>query len=141
LKSYKEIYPDDLRLKCEHKGSHATFYDLDITIIDGIFVHKLFDKRDNFPFFIIRMPDLSGNIPEHVFYGSIYSEFLRIARASLLYDDFLSKSRLLKDRMLKQGASKFKLSKILDKMFIKNQNAFFSYNTELLKVKQDLMKN
>ena len=86
--SYHLIYSKDLQLKCEHQGNHATFLELDITITDGIFVYKLFDKRNGFPFNIIRMPDKRGNIPSHVFYGSIMSEFLRIARATLLYHDF-----------------------------------------------------
>ena len=43
--------PPKLKLKCEHEGTHATFYDLEINISDDIFVYKLFDKRDDFPFF------------------------------------------------------------------------------------------
>ena len=62
-RSFHLIYPSDLQLKCEHEGCHATFLDLDITVVNGIYVYKLFDKRDNFPFFSVRMPDLSGNIP------------------------------------------------------------------------------
>ena len=31
-KSYREIYPNNLELKCEHEGIHATFLDLDITV-------------------------------------------------------------------------------------------------------------
>ena len=52
-RSFREIYPDNLELKCEHEGTHATFLQLDITIRDGIAIYKLFDKRDNFPFFIV----------------------------------------------------------------------------------------
>ena len=87
-RSYHQIYPSYLQLKCEHQGTHATFMDLEVNISDGIFVYKLFDKRDGFPFFIVRMPDLSGNIPSHVFCGSVVSEFLRIAHCTLLYTDF-----------------------------------------------------
>ena len=61
--SYQEIYPPELQLKCEHSGDHATFLELDIIIVDGIFVYKLFGKRDAFRFFIVRMPHVSGNIP------------------------------------------------------------------------------
>ena len=50
LSSHKDIYPPELELKIEHQGGHATFLDLDITIKDGIFVYKLFDKRDAFHF-------------------------------------------------------------------------------------------
>ena len=64
-----------MELKIEHHGQHATFLDLEINIRQGIFVYKLYDKRDTFPFFIVRMPDLTGNIPSSMFYGSILSEF------------------------------------------------------------------
>ncbi len=113
-KSFQQIYPADLELKCEHQGSHATFLDLEITIENGIFIYKLFDKRENFPFFIVRMPDLSGNIPSHVFYGSVMSEFLRIARCTLLYSDFLPSAISLFKRMINQGGSD---SFILKQMF------------------------
>ena len=96
-KSHENIYPNELQLKCEHKGDHATFLELDITIVDGMFHYKLYDKRDAFPFHIVRMPDASGNLPHHVFYGSILSELLRIARATLNYDDFLKRQRTLSE--------------------------------------------
>ena len=66
-----------------------TFLDLDISVVDNIFVYKLFDKRGDFPFTIVRMPDLSGNIPSYVFYGSIMSEVLRITCCMLLLSDFI----------------------------------------------------
>ena len=104
-RSFREIYPSELELKCEHEGTHATFYDLDITIVNGKYIYKLFDKRDNFSFFIVRMPDLSGNIPSHVFYGSIMSEFLRIARSTKLYEDFIPVASKLFKRMKNQSGS------------------------------------
>ena len=63
MASYKEVYRKELELKVEHHGNHATFLDLDITIKANIFVYKLFDKRDKFPFIIVRMPRLGSNIP------------------------------------------------------------------------------
>ena len=52
------------------------------------------------------MPDKNGNIPLHVFYGSIMSEFLRIARATLLFSDFLPRAKALFQRMIRQGGEK-----------------------------------
>ena len=123
-RSFREIYPDNLELKCEHEGTHATFLQLDITIRDGIAIYKLFDKRDNFPFFIVRMPDLGGNIPSHVFYGSVMSEFLRIARSTLLYSDFLPVARSLFTRMLNQGGSQIKLLNQIKKALSRHPTAF-----------------
>ena len=137
-RSYREIYPSELELKCEHKGEHATFLEIDITIKDNIFVYKLFDKRDNFPFFIVRMPDLNGNIPSHVFYGSFLSEILRIARATLLYQDFVSKSRELIDRMLNQGASAPLLLRQINKVIFNHPEAFQSFNRTINEFRKDL---
>ena len=105
-RSYREIYPSELQLKCEHQGKHATFCDLDVRIVDDMFIYKLFDKRDDFPFSIVRMPDLSGNLPSFIFYGSIMSEFLRIARCTRLVEDFIPRAKSLCDRMVAQGGSK-----------------------------------
>ena len=105
-RSFHEIYPEELLLKCEHQGTQATFLDLFIQIVNDIFVYKLFDKRDDFPFSIVRMPDLSGNLPSFIFYGSIMSEFLRIARCTRLVEDFIPRAKMLCERMVSQGGSK-----------------------------------
>ena len=125
--SCENIYPSDLHVKCEHEGQHATFLELDISVKEGLFVYKLFDKRDDFPFFIIRMPDLSGNIPDHVFYGSVMSEFLRIARATLLYPDFIAKAKELFNRMLNQNGDKHMLLLQLKKAFTNHSESFNRY--------------
>ena len=53
FENFKEINPKELDLKLEHHGSHASFPDLDIEVKDGIFVYKLFDKRNAFSFEIV----------------------------------------------------------------------------------------
>ena len=127
-RSYKQIYPKELELKEEHKGTHATFLDLDITIINNIFIYKLFDKRDDFPFSIIRMPDLSGNIPAHVFYGSIMSEFLRIARCTLLLSDFIPRANSLFRRMICQGGDKTRVLKQIHKAMLRHPQPFEKFS-------------
>ena len=56
--SYSNIYPEELQLgkkkNYKHEGSSCC---LDIKIKDGKFQFCLFDKRDLFPFSIVRMPD------------------------------------------------------------------------------------
>ena len=63
-----------------------------MTIDDDIFIYMLFDKRDKFPFFTVRMPYLSRNIPSPIFYVLIFSEFLRIARCTIRLTDFVPKA-------------------------------------------------
>ena len=102
-------------------------------------MYKLFDKRDAFPFFIVRMPDLSGNLPQNIFYSAIGSELLRIARATLLYEDFKYKAIDLTTRMLKQGASSDKMIKCLIKVVSRHPDAFSSFGVTLFKMKQDVI--
>ena len=128
-RSYKSIYPSELELKCEHEGSHATFMELDITCVGGKFVYKLFDKRNNFPFFIVRMPDFTGNFPSHVFYGSVMSEFLRIARCTMLYEDFLPVASKLFKRMNNQGGSTAMILKQIKKGMDRHPSSFEFYKT------------
>ena len=126
-RSYQAIYPKELVLKCEHHGSHATFLDMDIHIEDGMFVYKLFDKRDSFPFEIVRMPNLKSNIPDHVFYGSFMAEVLRIGRATLRYEDFLPRARQIYTRMNNQGGSSLKLKHELSKVLQKHPDTFINF--------------
>ena len=126
-RSFHLIYPSELDLKCEHNGHHATFLELDISIVDGLFIYKLYDKRDNFPFHIIRMPDKNGNIPLHVFYGSIMSEFLRIARATLLFSDFLPRAKALFQRMIRQGGEKCRVLAQIQRAMNRHPKPFIKF--------------
>ena len=72
---YKYIYPNQIGLKLKHQGGLTEF----LTIEYNIFLYKVFDNRDKFSFFIVRIPYLPNNIPSLIFYGSIFSECLRIA--------------------------------------------------------------
>ena len=58
--NYSNIYPEELQLGKENTDKHeASFLDLNNKIKDGKFHFGLFDKRDSFPFSVVRMPDKS----------------------------------------------------------------------------------
>ena len=95
--SYKYIYPKLLNKE------HVLFSDLDITIENDIFLYKLFDKKDKFPFFIVRMPLLQRYIPSSIYYDSIFSELLRIGRFTLRVKDLVPKASQLYTKMEPQG--------------------------------------
>ena len=136
---YKDIYPNELELKIEHSGVHASFLNLDITIKDGIFVYKLYDKRDAFPFSIIRMPYTSSNIPESIFYSAMVGEFLRIARSTLLYEDFLPKACELIRRLNNQGAKRYISSRNLRKVIDRHQEEFSRFNVNPEQIINDII--
>ena len=117
-KNFKNIYPPELELKEENiSTSHASFLDLSIDIVDGNFITSLFDKRDAFPFSIVRMPYLSSNMPSKIFYASVCSEILRLARTNTNSNSFVNAVTVLLNRMKNQGCKANKLIKVLNKMF------------------------
>jgi hypothetical protein len=121
---YKEIYPPELDLKLESTGNQASFLNLDIQIVIKRFVYKLYDKRDDFPFFIVRMPHKDSNICQNIFYSSFVGEFLRIGRSTLLLQDFLPKAKELLGRMRKQGAEQNRTTRSLRKIILRHPEAF-----------------
>ena len=114
---HKEIYPEELQLNLEGSGDRLSFLDLDLTKNNGQLDVKLFDKRDSFPFSIVRLPYASSNIPTNMFYSSISAEILRIGRISWNFPNFLASAKSVIDRAYKQGATSNILSKSLKKIF------------------------
>ena len=129
--SFAEIYPEEMSLKVEHFGDHGTFLDLDIEIHDHLFVFKLFDKRDEFPFNIVRMPNLLSNIPSKIFYNTIKSEMLRIARCTFKLTDFIPRARNLYNRMKNQGGDTYQIKTSLLRFMNKHINTFEKYQNPL----------
>ena len=132
--SFRNIYPNDLELKCEHSGNHATFLDLDIKISGDEFIYKLYDKRDEFPFFVVHMPDRRSNIPSYIFYGAIRSEIIRIARSTLLLDDLVPRMGVFLKRMLNQGADRQKIVHQCNSVIMNHSLSFdkFATRSELI---------
>ena len=57
---------------------HSTYLDMDISIVDDKLVHKLYDKRNDFCFNFISLPNLSSIVPIKPTYGVFYSQLVRI---------------------------------------------------------------
>ena len=124
-KCLHEIYPAELALNKENEGTlDATFLDLDITIEGGRCDISLFDKRNAFPFSIVRMPFLSSNIPSRMFYFSFGAEILRTARVSTSIEKFMETSKTLVNRIKRQGGEHFRLKKVLGKMYASHVSSF-----------------
>ena len=72
-----DIYPKELDIKPEYQGTHASFLNRDVIIVDGKFIYKLYGKRDSFPFLIVTMPYTVSNIPNN----NLYSVFVGVTLA------------------------------------------------------------
>ena len=123
--SYSNIYPEELQLGKENIDKHeGSFLDLDIKIKDGKFHVGLFDKRDSFPFSIVRMPEKSRNVPSSIVYSVIGAESLRIARASNNAASLFTAIKPLIAQMNRQRVSIEKINSVILKFFNKHQGDF-----------------
>jgi len=95
------------------------------------FQTALFDKRDSFPFSIVRMPYKSSNIPSKTFYATIGAEILRIGRASSTPESFSCAGKQIVQRMLRQGADANKLSKVLKRTYGRHEDLYFRFSEAL----------
>ena len=73
----------------------------------------LFNKRDSFPFSIVRMTDKSSNVTSSIVYSAIVAESLRIARASSNPESFSTSIKPLIARMSRQGVSIRKINNFI----------------------------
>ena len=80
-----------------------------------------------FPFFIVRMPHLSSNIPSSIFYESGFSEILRVARCTLPFSDFTPRISELLTRMINQGGNIKLLIKQIRKAYQKYPGTFHKF--------------
>ena len=95
--------------------------------MDGKFVYKLYDKRDLFPFFIVRRPLADSDTPNNIFYSAFVGETLRTA-CSLLH--FLPKVHELVSRLLRQGSKVRKCYSSLKKLIMKHQESFSKFDDD-----------
>ena len=126
---HHEIYPTELQLNKENVDNiTTTFLDLHISIEEGIFKTKLFDKRDHFGFQITRLPYKVSNIPNRMFYSTISTECLRICRSTSELEPAVTSIKALISRMVKQGAEINKLKNCIRRSFNKHL-IHIKYNT------------
>ena len=55
---------------------------------------KIYDKRDDFNFYIMNFPFLDGAVPRTTSYGVYISQLIRFARVSSHVDDFNTRNKV-----------------------------------------------
>ena len=124
------IYPDELEIKdTTESDKHASYLDLHLEHDKdyNLFV-KLYDKRDDFDFQIVNFPFICSNIPQSPAYGVFVSQLIRYSRACSSYDDFLVRSHLLVNKLLKQGFLTSKLKAAFRKFYGRHFVLIQKYN-------------
>ena len=99
-----QIYPSELQFnKANISDTEAVFLDLHLSISNDLVSTKIYDKRDDFDFEIVNFPFLDGDVLRSTSYGVYISQLIRFARASSYITDFNTRSKLLTQKLLKQG--------------------------------------
>ena len=84
---------------------------------NGSLTTQLYDKRDDFKFYIVNFPFIDSNIPESPAYGVFISQLIRYARVCSRYNDFLYRGSILTSKLLRQGYSVEKLKTAFRKFY------------------------
>ena len=136
VSNYSNIYSEELQLGKEDTDKHeGSFLDLNIKLKVGKFHFVVFDKRDSFPFSIVRMPHKSSNVPSSIGNSAIGAESLRIARASNNPESFSTEIKPLIARMSRQGVSNGKINSSILKFLNKHHSDF----NNVCQTKQELL--
>ena len=102
------------KLETKDTASSASFLDAYLEFDDsGQLSTKIYDKRDDFNFKIINLPNMCSNIQASPAYGAYISQLIHCARASSNYSDFLKRHLHLRNRLLNQGYAKIRLVRSL----------------------------
>ena len=110
-----QIYPPELQLN--KANTEAPFLDLHLSISNGFFSSKVYDKRDDFDFDIVNFPFLDGDVPRRPSYGVYISHLIRFARVCSHVDEFNTRNKCLTAKLLKQGYRYHKLRKAFSKFY------------------------
>ena len=107
-----QIYPRELKLnKANTSKTEAPFLDLHLSISNGFVSYKIYDKLDDFDFYLVNFPFLDDDVPRCPSYGVYISQLIRFARVCSHVDDFNTRNKCLTAKLLKQGYRYHKLRK------------------------------
>ena len=84
-------------------GNSCTFLDLSISIQDGKFTYKSYDKRLAFNLELINYPDLNSNVPINPSYGVFNSQLIRFSDVNGEIVNFTSNIISLVRKLIKQN--------------------------------------
>ena len=111
------IYPRELQISNTNEDPHknCSFLDISIEIVDGLFFHKIYDKRRDFDFDILGLPSFRSNVPAKLIYGVMCSQFCRFASVCKHRDDFVFNCKLVKSKLEDNGCPVNLLRKYINK--------------------------
>ena len=81
----------------------ATVLDMDVKIVDGSIVTKVFCKTDLFPFDVISLPFLDSNLDSGLCYRVFYGQIVRFQRLCTFRSGFEERTKFLAVILISRG--------------------------------------
>ena len=106
----QDIYPPVMELENTNLSPNKVNYlDMTISVHQGKYFYKSFDKRNDFGFEIINYPNLRGNTPRKLAYGVFISQLVRFCSINRTVHHFKRDVGTLVKKLLLKGFSKTRL--------------------------------
>ena len=136
-----QMYPVELEIKdTTESNTSASYLDLLLSIgRDGQLHTSIYDKRDDFNFYITNFPFPSINIPTSLAYGVFISQLIRYARACSSYGCFRLRATRLSNKLLEQGYVKERLKSPLRKFYGRYGDLIKQYEVSLSQMLNDVL--
>jgi hypothetical protein len=124
------IYPQEIICNRENANSDRCghFLEIDINIKLDKFQTKIYDKRNDFNFPIVKFPDTKSNIPNRVVFNVYISQLLRFLRVCSEIDDFKTETKMLISCFLLKGCNRQLLVKKTIQTLKKHSKTFNKFN-------------
>ena len=127
-----QIYPPELQYyKVNTSDTEAPFLDLHLSISNGFVSSKIYDKRDDFDFDIVKFPFLDGDVPHSPSSGVYISQLIRFARVCSHVDDFNTHNKCLTAKLLNMGYRYHKVRKAFSKFYRRHHELISLFNVGL----------
>ena len=97
------IHPELQLNKAYTSDTEAPFLDLHLSISNGFVSSRIYDKRDDFDFDIVKFPFLDGDVPRSISYGVYVSQLIRFARVCCHVADINARNKCLTAKLHQQG--------------------------------------
>ena len=105
--------------------------DLHLSISNGYFSFKIYNKRDDFDFDIVNFPVLDDDVPYSISYGVYISQLIQFARVSSHVADFNTRNKSLTAKLLQQRYRYHKLQKTFSKFYRRHFELVSKFNVGL----------
>ena len=132
LDRWREIYPVEMQLEKTNVGDSCSFLDLAISIDNGKFTYKSYDKRLDFNFEVINYSDLNSNVPRSPSYGVFNSQLVRFCDVNSQIGNFHSDIDTLVHKLMIQNFDLFTLKAKFKKFYANNIYRWSKFGSDII---------